>query len=416
YDKQIPPGAAAVLHYRLDIPADAKGPVELTARLRYRKFDDEYMKLVYEGKPYPTLPIIDICQDTVTLPVEGGPTVAPQESPIKPAWQRWNDYGIGNLLEGGAASKRGNFKQAEEAFRKVLTANDAEATPHGHLNLARTYIEEGRLDEAAKELEASGNCEKPAPWWSRLWFTAQVNAQNASRTQDLLAVVAELEKLLDPKGQPTDRGFDFTKDYVAWNMLANLLFKVRKAHPEGSTERREFTVRAIQAAERVIALDAEDVTSHDLLALAYGELAGEVPTVTTSSAPTAETMTKHAALAAEAKEAATARKQACDQLLADLPKLPAPKLATIREVMGKLRPAFHAEKDPSMQSVLAAVLAAYHRESHDIYKPDEVARSNATRIYREKNPAANYAAGDRVIYPTTPAHRQAIIDTGELPR
>ena len=53
-----------------------------------------------------------------------------------------------------------------------------------------------------------------------------------------------------------------------------------------------------------------------------------------------------------------------------------------------------------MRAALAASLAAYHRESHAIYKPDEIARANATRIYRAKNPAANYAAGDRVIYPT----------------
>jgi len=53
YNKQIGPGAAAVVHYRIDVPADVKGPVELSAKLRYRKFDYEYMKLVYEGKEPP---------------------------------------------------------------------------------------------------------------------------------------------------------------------------------------------------------------------------------------------------------------------------------------------------------------------------------------------------------------------------
>ena len=414
YDKQIPPGAAAVVHYRLDVPADAKGPIDLEARVRYRKFDDEYMKFVSEGKPYPKLPIVDVCQDKVTLPVAGGPAVPEQQSPVKPAWQRWNDYGIGNLLEGGG--KRGNFKQAEDAFRKVLAANEKEATPHGHLNLARTFIEEGRLDEAARELDAAGKCEVPAAWWSRLWFTAQVNAQNAGRTEDLLAVVTDLEKLLDPKGQPTDRGFDFTKDYVAWNMLANLQFKVRKAHAEGSAERREATIKAIQSAEKVIALDAEDVTAHDLLAQAYGELAGEIGTAPVDSKASAEALLKEATAASDAKETPVRRKQACDTLLFGLPKLPAPKLATMREVMSKLRPAFHAETDTTLQSALAGVLGTYHRESHEIYKPDEVARSNATRIYRAKNPAANHAAGDRVIYPTTPRHRESIVTTGELTR
>ena len=80
-----------------------KGPVELTARVRYRKFDYEYMKLVHKDRePIPKLPIVDMCADQVTLPVAGvAERVPAQESPIKPAWQRWNDYGIGCLLEGG---------------------------------------------------------------------------------------------------------------------------------------------------------------------------------------------------------------------------------------------------------------------------------------------------------------------------
>jgi tetratricopeptide (TPR) repeat protein len=412
YDKQIGPGAAAVLHYRLDIPADVKGPVELTAKLRYRKFDDEYMKLVHEGKPYPKLPIVDVCSDKVTLPVAGGEKVTEQQSPIKPAWQRWNDYGIGNLLEGGG--KRGNFKQAEDAFRKLLTLGEKDAVPHAHLNLARTFIEEGRLDEAAKELDAAGKCEVPAAWWSRLWFTAQVNAQNAGRTDDLLAVIADLEKLLDPKGQPADRGFNFTKDYVAWNMLANLQFKVRKGF--GEAERREYTLKAIKSAERVIALDAEDVTAHDLLAQAYGELWEPWTRKTETFDVTPETLAAAAAVAADPKQPADARRTACFKLEDGLTVLKAPKLTAMREVMAKLRPAFHAEKDAETQAHLAGVLRTYHRESHDIYKPDEVARSEATRIYRAKNPAANYAAGDRVIYPTTPQHREAIVSTGELPK
>src|SRR5262249_49697281 len=106
YDHQIPPGAAQVVHYALTVPADVKGPVELTVRLRYRKFDFEYLSFVYDGAAkVPKLPIVDICEDHVTLPVEGVATsVLAQVSPIKASWQRWNDYGIGCYLEGGAGS------------------------------------------------------------------------------------------------------------------------------------------------------------------------------------------------------------------------------------------------------------------------------------------------------------------------
>src|SRR5207245_2575978 len=119
YDHQIPPGAAQVVHYRLRVPRDVKAPVELKVRVRYRKFDYEYLSLVYKDKgPVPVLPITDMCEDQITLPVTGVATqIASQPSPIKPEWQRWNDYGIGCLLEGGAGLKKGELRQAEETFR-----------------------------------------------------------------------------------------------------------------------------------------------------------------------------------------------------------------------------------------------------------------------------------------------------------
>lgn len=423
YDKQIPPGAAAVMHYRLDVPANASGPVELSARVRYRKFDYEYMKLVHGGKEPPKLPIVDVATDSVTLPVAGGPAVPAQASPIKPPWQRWNDYGIGNFLEGGG--KRGNFKQAEAAFQKLLALGAPDAVPHGHLNLARLYIEEGGLgpdgerydDKAARHLDAAGRCDPPAPAWSRLWFTALANSNTATRKEHFDAVVADLEKLLDPNSQPKERGFDFTKDYVVWNALANRLYKRRQFEPAGSPARRDYLVRAVKAAERVLELDAEDVSAHDLLALAYGELSHWTRAATTPpDATTADRILAEAGTAADAKQPAARRVEACDAVAIGLSKLTAPKLATMREVIAKLRPAFHAQDDDSVRAALAGALERYHRESHAIYKPDEVARSTATAVYRAKNPAANYAAGDRVIYPTRPEHRDAILKTGELPK
>jgi len=413
YDKQIPPGAAAVVHYRLDVPTNATGSIELTARVRYRKFDYEYMKLVHGGKEPPKLPIVDMCADAVTLPVAGvNVPVSPQTSPIKPAWQRWNDYGIGCFLEGGG--KRGHFKQAEVAFQTLLTLGEKEAVPQGHLNLARVYLDEGRLDEAAQQLDAAGKCDPPAAVWSRTWFTALVNGENATRKEHLDAVIADLEKLLDPATQPKDRGFDFTKDYVVWNTLANRLFKRRQFEPPGSDSRREFLLRTVKAAEHVLELDAEDVMAHDLLALAYGEL-GSLAEMPPQSEAKPDWTLGEANAAIDVKQAPSRRIEACANLAANLPKLAMPKLATMREVQSKLRAAYHAEINAEVQAAIAGALAKYHREFHAIYKPDEIARSNATRIYRQKNPAANYAAGDRVIYPTLPGHRDTIVKTGELP-
>lgn len=410
YDKQIPPGAAAVVHYRIDVPPTAAGPVELTTRLRYRKFDYEYMKLVHNGQEPPKLPIVDICEDKVTLPLAGGPDVPAQTSPVTPAWQRWNDYGIGCLLEGGG--KRGHFRQAEEAFRMLLVRGVDDARPHGHLNLARVFIEEGRLDEAAKELHAAGQCDPPAAPWSRLWFTALVNSETATRKEHFDTVIADLERLLDPATQPKDRGFDFTKDYVVWNRLANRLFKRSQFEPDGSDAQREFLLRAVKAGGRVIDLDAEDVEAHDLLVRVYARLGADVPP--RGEPASADELFAAAAVLADAKRAGDHADRA-RYLATAVPNLTGPKLPTVRELIGKLRPVFDAARDPGVQAPLAAALAALHRESHALYKPDEIARSNAARIYREQHPQANYAARERVIYPTTPAHRNAILATGNLP-
>ena len=100
---------------------------------------------------------------------------------------------------------------------------------------------------------------------------------------------------------------------------------------------------------------------------------------------------------------------------AAVPALKGPRLPTVRELISKLRPVYERASGHAVREHLAAVLRELHRESHAVYKPDEIARSNATRIYRERNKPADYAARERVVYPTTAAHRDAIVRTGNLP-
>ena len=53
YVRLIPPGAADVAHYRVRIPADARGPITFTAKLNYRKFAHSYTQFAYAGEPKP---------------------------------------------------------------------------------------------------------------------------------------------------------------------------------------------------------------------------------------------------------------------------------------------------------------------------------------------------------------------------
>lgn len=419
YDHQIPPGAANVMHYRLDVPPDVKGPVELRVRLRYRKFDYEYMTIVHKDREVPKLPIVDMCEDKLTLPVEGFPLPADlkQESPIKPAWQRWNDYGIANLIEGGAANKRGHRVQAAEAFRKVLALGVKDAEGLAHLNLARVLVEDSNWTEAAKELELAKRSTPPAPWWTVAFFQAEVNAVNASRKEDYDAVIGDLERVLDPSVQPKERKFDFTQDYVVINTLANRLFKRSLLEESGSDEERQFLLRAIERAESVLKLDSEDVEAHDLLTRIYSRLAGPA----TRLEPGDSDFEVLSRLAKSLSEPGADRLKATEQLVRGVQTLgqsaaraDQPKLTVLRDLLAQVRPLFHAEKDREAQGHLASVMAALHRVSHSIFKIDENARSEATRIYRESHPAARYATRDRVIYPTTEEHRKRILEAGGL--
>jgi len=423
YDHQIPPGAGQVVHFKLHVPKDVSGPVEIAVKLRYRKFDQKYMEIVHKdlGRPVPKLPVVDICEDRVTLPVAGiAPAVPSQESPIKPAWQRWNDYGIGCLIEGGPLNpKRGNLNQAESVFRHMLSEVAKGTMPkdaewHGHVNLARVLIDLGgpaRLAEAAVELNRALESSPPAPWWVVAWFNGVLTARNTGNAADLEKAAGYFETILDPNNQPKHPDgrlkFDFTRDYVVLVALGQTLVNRSLLDQHRPEVAETYLRRAIDAFERTLALDPENVEAHYGLRQCYDFLAsGSTPAVHDGGAVTAERLRQlsdataasgipvsdRAARAAELEAAITA-------LGRQKPDPAAPRLPTIRALLTQLRPVFHAEQDPAARAAVAAAMAALHRESHAMYKPDELARE-VVQKYREKYPAANAAAEAIVIYPT----------------
>src|SRR5439155_1587997 len=162
-------------------------PLTVDVKLQYRKFDKIYMAFVTRsakpgdnpirgykpGEPYLNdLPITTLAGDSITFPVEGVATeFEPQKSAVPDVWQRWNDYGIGLLLEGNGKTE---LKQAEQAFLEVERLDRFD----GPLNLARVYLEEGRLDEAVDALNRAARFDNPAaPPWTLAWFSGVANKQ-----------------------------------------------------------------------------------------------------------------------------------------------------------------------------------------------------------------------------------------------
>jgi tetratricopeptide (TPR) repeat protein len=158
YVRLIPPGAADVAHYLVRVPKNARGPLQFRARLNYRKFAWSYTQFAY-GAPHfdpaklsgairdriPDLPIVTLAEANVTVPL-GQPTWSPAVR--KEDRERWNDWGIGLLLQG-------DLKGAEYAFHKVTEAEPGYAD--GWVNVARALIQEGETGAAkpyiAKALE-----------------------------------------------------------------------------------------------------------------------------------------------------------------------------------------------------------------------------------------------------------------------
>jgi tetratricopeptide (TPR) repeat protein len=266
YVRLIPPGAADVAHFRMRLPPDARGAIKLTARLNYRKFARSYTQFAYAGRPdpedggafgpafdnrrflfspagipanvsgqikdrIPDLPIVTMAEAAATLRVGSGQTVW---EPVvrREDRERWNDWGIGLLLQG-------DLKGAEYAFRKVTAAEPEYAD--GWLNVARAYLQEGQTDAAKPFLEKA--LALNAKLGRIHYFRALV--QKADGDYDgALASLRTVES-------------QYPRDRVVLNQMARLLFLKRDYRG------------ALAVLDRVQAVDPEDVQMHYTKMLCY---------------------------------------------------------------------------------------------------------------------------------------------------
>ena len=236
YVRLIPPGAADVAHFRVPVPRDAKGPIQLTAKLNYRKFSRYYTQFSYAGQPkpgqdptllgrdhngleyaftaatipanvsgkikdrIPDLPVVTLAEANAAIPLGEGnwlPVVRKQDR------ERWNDWGIGLLLQG-------DLKGAEYAFRKTTEAEPEYAD--GWLNVARALIQEGETD-AAKPFVAKALAINPD--LGRVWF---FNAAIQKADGDYDGALQSLEKARTR----------YPRDRVVLNQIGRLLFLKRE--------------------------------------------------------------------------------------------------------------------------------------------------------------------------------------------
>ena len=261
YNNQIPPGAADVVHYLLSVPESQQGAIELSVSLKYRKFDAQYMRH-FEGEDFDgnDLPITVMANDRLSLPVSTDEELHASVANEVPVWERWNDYGIGLM-------RRDQLRQAEEAFVSL----EAQGRGVGALNLARVYLREGRLAEAADALTRAADAQSPAPPWSISYFTAQLNLQNGYFDE----AIAAFRDLVATRFQDARRrGFDFSYDYRLLNDLALALAERAKLErrPDAGEQANALRREAVGWYQKTLELDQENASAHYGLAQLYEQL------------------------------------------------------------------------------------------------------------------------------------------------
>ena len=249
YVRLIPPGAADTVHFLLPIPKNVTGPVTLETHLNYRKFTVPYTKFAYAGVPRSGTAGIDFdsrqySYDAGPVPVLPIVTLASAKASVaigQPQWQpearkqdreRWNDWGIGMLLQG-------DLKGAEYAFRRVTEIEPS--YPDGWVNAARALIQEGETTAARPFVEQAL---KLSPELARAEF-ARAMIQKADGDYS-----GALTSLAIARRQ-------YPRDRVVMNQMGRILFLDRRY------------AEAAETLGQVLAIDPEDVQAHYDLMLSY---------------------------------------------------------------------------------------------------------------------------------------------------
>ena len=275
YVRLIPPGAADTVHYRLQIPDNAGNRIFLRAKVNYRKFawwntqwafagvrdpaqttnpplarayDDgrwtftgDTSKVSGQVKAIPDIPTTVMTRAEASLAVIGRAEPMPHIEPVFSASvrERWNDYGIGLLLQG-------DLKGAEAAFRNVIAMDPLYAD--GPVNVARAQIQEGDVAAAIPTLEKALAI---APTLAKTHYFLGTALKALGRYDEAL------EHLRVASAQ-------YPRDRVVLDQIGRILFLERRYD------------EAVAVFQRTLLVDPEDLQAHYNLMLSYQGLGKEL--------------------------------------------------------------------------------------------------------------------------------------------
>jgi Flp pilus assembly protein TadD len=140
YNNTIVSGRSQIVRYEFTVPAGATGPITLTAKVNYRRFNQHFTDFVM-GKRF-DVPVVEMASRTRTLALGDNPPGKPDPQD-NPDWMRWNNYGIG-LLDAQ------QYAESVYAFERVVAMRPDYAD--AYTNVAISDVSWQRYDNARSYL------------------------------------------------------------------------------------------------------------------------------------------------------------------------------------------------------------------------------------------------------------------------
>jgi len=236
YDNTVQAGRSTLVRYQFRIPANAKGPLTVTARVNYRHLRQSYLNNVL-GEDHPAYPVVEIASRSRTLNL-GENTPAGVDPQDNPEWMRWNNLGIAYL-------DQFQYADAVAAFNEVvkLLPNYADA----YTNIALTNMLWEKYGSARASLVRALAL---SPNNARALYYMALLERRAGHSD---AEVADLKMVVSQYPQSRDARRDLGISYYQ-----------QHKYPE-----------AVEQFEALLAIDFDDLTAHYNLSLLYHRMGME---------------------------------------------------------------------------------------------------------------------------------------------
>jgi len=233
YNNTIASGRSQIVRYQFKVPADAKSPITVTAKVNYRRFDQHFLNFAMGKDHYPE-PIVDMASRTRTFNLCENPATPPdpQDNPL---WMRWNNYGIAML-------DAQQYEQSVRAFEQVAKTRPDYAD--AYTNIAIANFSWQRYDDSRASLEKAL---KLSPHNARaLYYLALVERNQGN----LEAAITDLREVIT----------QFPRSRDAHRELGFSYYQQRKYNEA----RVEY--------ETLQTIDPDDLAAHYILSIVYRRL------------------------------------------------------------------------------------------------------------------------------------------------